>query len=124
MDLIIYSVPILFAASKNQTSRNAATEKALVVAETFTEAGVATCDLIARYHADPTLFEVRQSDLLPDGDGFSRIAFHQMFQHWLGKIKRWKTPQTTENLKESLKEEINNGLTNGCSLAAHGPVES
>ncbi len=106
LDHILFSVPVLFSASKNLGWREAALLKAQVIAEVFAQSGVAGRDLVARYQTAPERFEVRQSDLLLDEETFSRRDFHRCFHHWLEKIGRWTTDHTTDKLKASLTQEI------------------
>ena len=105
-DYIVFSVPVCFSASKNRIARENALLKAQLIAEVFAQSGVTSCDLVARYQAAPEQFEVRQSDLLPDDESFSRMDFHRCFIHWLTKISRWTTAQTVDKLKASLTKQI------------------
>ena len=106
LDHIVFSVPVLFTASKKQGWRDAALLKGQVIAEVFTQSGVASCDLVSRYQTAPEQFEVRHSDLLPDGETFSRQDFHRCFHRWLEKIGRWTTDHTFDKLKVSLTQQI------------------
>jgi hypothetical protein len=106
LDHIVFSVPVLFSASKNRGWRDTALLKAQVIAEVFAQSGVTRADLAARYQVAPERFEVRQSDLLPDDETFSRQDFHRCFHHWMEKIGRWTTDQTFDKLKASLTQLI------------------
>ena len=105
-DLVVYSVPFLFRASRNQSVRETWLLGAQVIAEVFTKSGVATLDLVARFQDSPETFEIHHADLLPDSCAFSRIEFHRVFEQWLGRSQSWTTEPTSEKLVASLTKQI------------------
>lgn len=97
--LALISVPDLVRADPSFSERHVLLGQA--VAESLTEFGLCTPEVVVRFQAAPSAFVLRLGDLTEEGLAFARTGF----QRWLSNTDRWTGAVTLEKLKTTLRKQ-------------------